>query len=235
MNYDYDISYVIFYLIAALVESCVFGAITLAINEKKGYEGGFWWGFFLGVIGIIVVACRESSYTVGYIPSNDSIYVAKKVAEAPIDKDAPVPDGGWRCICGRAHQPYESSCACGLSKRAALDGTAALTRDVLPAPPPPEPQDWTCTCGREHLSYETSCICGKTKHEVLTADIVLPEPDPTLIPEAPMEPDPIPEAQPEPVDDDQTIQALRKYKTLLDEGVITQEDFEAKKKQLLGL
>ena len=28
---------------------------------------------------------------------------------------------------------------------------------------------------------------------------------------------------------------LRKYKQLLDEGVITEEEFEAKKKQLLGL
>jgi len=28
---------------------------------------------------------------------------------------------------------------------------------------------------------------------------------------------------------------IRKYKELLDEGIITQEEFDAKKKQLLGL
>jgi hypothetical protein len=60
---------------------------------------------------------------------------------------------------------------------------------------------------------------------VLTANIILPEPEPELIAEA----------LPEPIDDDQSIQTLRKYKTLLDDGVITQEDYDTKKKQLLGL
>lgn len=228
MYYDYETGHFIIYLIVTLIEACIFGAITQGINEKKGYEGGFWWGFFLGVIGIIVVACRESYYTDGYIPSGDSVYIPQKVAESPIDMDAPVPDGGWRCICGRVHYPYESSCACGQSKRAVLDGTATPTCfDPLSklAPQPPSPQDWTCTCGREHPSYETSCICGKTKHEVLTANIVLPEPEPGTILEV----------LSEPTDDDQSIQTLRKYKTLLDDGVITQEDYDAKKKQLLGL
>ena len=228
MYSDYDISYFIISLIAYLVEACIFGAITKVINEKKGYEGGFWWGFFLGVIGIIVVACRDANYSVYDAPAGDGVYIPKKVGETPIDLDAPVPEGGWRCICGRAHQPYESSCACGQTKRAVLDGTATATRFVpfgKPEPQPVKPQDWTCTCGREHLSYETSCICGKTKHEVVTAGIVLPEP----------EPQPIPEPMPEPVDEDERVQMLRKYKALLDDGVISQEDFDAKKKQLLGL
>ena len=34
---------------------------------------------------------------------------------------------------------------------------------------------------------------------------------------------------------DQTIKQIREYKQLLDEGIITQEDFDAKKKQLLGI
>lgn len=37
------------------------------------------------------------------------------------------------------------------------------------------------------------------------------------------------EQQPSPVDE------IKKYKALLDEGIISQEDFDAKKKQLLGL
>jgi hypothetical protein len=32
-----------------------------------------------------------------------------------------------------------------------------------------------------------------------------------------------------------TTDELRKYKSLLDEGIITQDDFDAKKKQLMGL
>ena len=223
-----DNSYIIIDLIVGLIGACIFGAITKAINEQKGHEGGFWWGFFLGVTGIIIVALRQPYYTNGYITSGNSICIPKKVGEKPIDMDAPVPDGGWRCICGRAHAAYVSTCACGQARRAVLDGTATATRFVplsVPTPPPPQPQDWTCTCGRAHPSFETSCICGKTKHEVLTANIILPDPEPKLIEEA----------LPEPTSDDQNIQTLRKYKTLLDDGVITPEDYDAKKKQLLGL
>ena len=38
-----------------------------------------------------------------------------------------------------------------------------------------------------------------------------------------------------PKTDDSATEQLKKYKELLDMGVITQEDFDAKKKQLLGL
>lgn len=36
----------------------VCGLITYSMNKNKGYDGGFWWGFFLTIIGIIVVALR---------------------------------------------------------------------------------------------------------------------------------------------------------------------------------
>jgi hypothetical protein len=89
-----DDSYIIIELIVGLIGACIFGAITKGINEQKGYEGGFWWGFFLGVIGIIVVACRQPYYTIGYIPSGDCVMIPEKIAETPIDMDAPVPAGG---------------------------------------------------------------------------------------------------------------------------------------------
>ena len=219
------------YLIVTLIEACIFGAITKAINENKGYDGGFWWGFFLGVIGIIVVAVRQPYYTVGYIASRDSFYVAKKTAEKPIDMDAPVPEGGWRCMCGRVHEAYESSCSCGQSKRSVLSNTPTPIDSEPPKIPVTKPQDWTCTCGKEHPSYETSCICGKTKYEVLTANIVLPDPIPEPEPAAVPEPEPIPT----PTNEDECIEVLRKYKSLLDDGVITQEDYNAKKKQLLDM
>ena len=44
----------VFYLIVAII--C--GFITKSMNENKGYDGGFAWGFFLSIIGIIVVAVR---------------------------------------------------------------------------------------------------------------------------------------------------------------------------------
>ena len=46
------------YLVILLIVQVVFGIITKTINNNRGKEGGFLWGFFLGVIGIIVVAVR---------------------------------------------------------------------------------------------------------------------------------------------------------------------------------
>ena len=46
------------YLIGCLIGMCICGLVTKQINENRGKEGGFAWGFFLGVIGIIIVAVR---------------------------------------------------------------------------------------------------------------------------------------------------------------------------------
>lgn len=45
-------------IIAALIYGVVCGYVSKAINNNRGKEGGFWWVFFLGVLGIIVVAVR---------------------------------------------------------------------------------------------------------------------------------------------------------------------------------
>ena len=44
--------------IVAIILGVICGFITKSMNESKGYEGGFAWGFWLNVIGIIVVAVR---------------------------------------------------------------------------------------------------------------------------------------------------------------------------------
>ena len=43
---------------AYLIVSIICGFITKSMNENKGYDGGFLWGFLLSVIGIIVVAVK---------------------------------------------------------------------------------------------------------------------------------------------------------------------------------
>lgn len=68
---------------------------------------------------------------------------------------------------------------------------------------------WKCTCGRLNAAYVTSCTCGKTK---IQSEIEL-----------------------ESASADAQAEKLRNYKELLDSGIITQEDFDAKKKQILGL
>ena len=46
------------YLIGYLIGMCIFGLVTWGINYSRGRDGGFAWGFFLGVIGIVIVAVR---------------------------------------------------------------------------------------------------------------------------------------------------------------------------------
>ncbi len=47
------------YVIGWLISALIFGFIAKAIASGKGQEGGFWWGFFLGIIGLIVVAVKK--------------------------------------------------------------------------------------------------------------------------------------------------------------------------------
>lgn len=83
------------------------GIITSVINRKKGYDGGFWWGFFLGVIGIFIVMFRN------YKKDNDIMdreQVARENEKFLNEHD------GWECpCCNRLHGFFETECACGFS------------------------------------------------------------------------------------------------------------------------
>lgn len=48
---------IIFGLIIIIIWCCVWGIATQSIGNSKGIDGCFWWGFFLGLIGLIVVVC----------------------------------------------------------------------------------------------------------------------------------------------------------------------------------
>ena len=105
-------------IIVSVLIGCLWGAATFTINQNKGYyENGFWWGFWLGWIGLVIVLCKQdiNRYSYNYTPTT-------KESDTPSDKPhpaiaaQPVPDGGWRCECGRAHAAYVISCACGRSK-----------------------------------------------------------------------------------------------------------------------
>lgn len=113
------------YIIGFLISCIVFGFITRAINTGKGREGGFWWGFFLGVIGIIVVACRSSvnesqptysyqSSTPSYLSNynNNSANNASRQPAKPAEVKKPA---GWKCAkCGKENEMSSKFCAeCG--------------------------------------------------------------------------------------------------------------------------
>ncbi len=57
------------YVAIIIVLHIVLGIASRSINQSKGYEGGFAWGFWLGIIGIIVVACKANKNTQVYEPN----------------------------------------------------------------------------------------------------------------------------------------------------------------------
>ena len=67
------------YILVVLIWAVIWGCITKKINQDKGYEGGFAWGFWLGLIGLIVVLCKSDNRS-----SDDSKYSEepKKISDA---------------------------------------------------------------------------------------------------------------------------------------------------------
>ncbi len=145
-------------LICILVRGFIWGFATQTVIENKGYEENwFWWGFFFGIIALIV-ACSKPENTY-YVYSN-----------------------------------------------LGADSDKAQDQQLLSA------GGWKCSCGRVHAAYVSSCPCGKSKSEMQRNQ----------------------HNQAEAMDDLGKAAAIKAYKDLMDSGVITQEEFETKKQQLLG-
>jgi hypothetical protein len=88
------------YLIFIVICGSIFGYLTKRLNEKKGYEGGFWLGFILGVIGLIIVACKEE----------------KRINFA--EEQHLLATGGWKCYkCGTVNPIDKRVCRCGVAKQ----------------------------------------------------------------------------------------------------------------------
>lgn len=87
------------YIIGVIIVSCIFGFITKTMNENKGYEGGFAWGFWLNLIGVIVVACK---------PDNRQ-YSQREYQ--PMYPQAIQPEKTWRCSsCGAENSDKLNYC-----------------------------------------------------------------------------------------------------------------------------
>ena len=80
---------------------------------------------------------------------------------------------------------------------------------------------WRCDCGQVNYNYVSSCRCGRSKWEV----------EQRRFKEKMKAAKEAEERKPEKSNAEQ----IKEYKELLDIGAITQEEFDAKKKQLLGL
>ena len=101
----YDSYFLLFVsLLVSLFYPIICGLLTRHINKGKGYSGGFWWGFLLGIIGIIIVVIRS--------PQDDPIMDRREVEEE--NQRFFNEHDGWECpCCTRLHGPLENECVCG--------------------------------------------------------------------------------------------------------------------------
>ena len=83
----------------------------------------------------------------------------------------------------------------------------------------PETGGWICSCGRVNPSYTGTCACGKTKREIEEANLTQAK----RRAERQLEREEI-----------EKLNRVKAYKEFLDAGVITQEEYEAKRKEILG-
>lgn len=87
--------------------------------EQYGARGGLTFGGWLFVIAMTALVAML--FLLSY--QSKTISEQKKRSEFEADAYArktsgiePIPEGGWRCSCGRANAAYVSSCTCGLCK-----------------------------------------------------------------------------------------------------------------------
>lgn len=191
---------VLFSFLFGIGSSCMMGWATYAINNHKGYtNNGFWWGFWLGLIGLIVVCCKENiSERVYYTSAPSYNQLPPTTYSNPNYNPVPYNPQGY---------------APGYST------------------PNPGSNGWQCSCGRFHPPYESSCVCGQTKHTVAAARAEAKKKAELAAAEAEAQKQAAKAAETE----SDKIAILKQYKELMDNGVLTPEEFEAKKKQLLGL
>lgn len=171
--------------VVPLVVAVICGLIAKSIASNRGMSGGFWWGFFLLVIGIIVVAVRpaDAKSKEEYLSNTSHIYYCpncKKVFSGVSSK-------------------YNDKCE---------NCNNLLIETTIPC------ETWRSYTEYNKEEMKRAFANGQYHRNASATDRSVISTFPSSVSGA---------------------DEIKKYKDLMDNGVITQEEFEAKKKQLLGL
>lgn len=80
-----------------------------------------------------------------------------------------LPNGFWKCVCGRTNAAYVSSCTCGIDKRGIIlvreqsEKSWGASKSSVG-----RSSCWTCVCGRVNNAYVSSCVCGVNKRDAVS-------------------------------------------------------------------
>ena len=241
MSYKDAETYAKIFLVACVIATINSAVVVYNVLQKKKYASNFCrnavgstisWGIILGYSSIIfinfnialnialyivpvILACIWPAEQITYSgsASNNTNQIEKNVSNIN-------DNGNWICPkCGEINPKYVTTCNCGeakpCKKAIIVSGQSNAIDDSIPA------GGWKCAfCGTVHAKYTQMCGCGKSKNDTEK----LNQPQPVVSLEEKNKPDNI-EAD--------NIEKIKKYKELLDMGIITQDEFETKKKELL--
>lgn len=112
------------YLIIYCIQGSIWGWAVNKIIENKGYrENWFWWGFFFGLLALLVALTkpdlsRVSGESASHFEDTSSVvgknYVFKGFGE---ERKVDYTKGEWRCThCGTVNASYVGTCRCGWDK-----------------------------------------------------------------------------------------------------------------------
>lgn len=161
----------ILYLGIYCIQGCIWGWAVNKIIENKGYcENWFWWGFFFGIIALLVALTkpdlpRESRTNNSYFEDTSSIvgknYIFKGFGE---ERKADYSKGEWRCThCGMVNAGYVGTCSCGWDKSGNPPARSATKpqQDINVEQPQIQAILYCTSCGKQMASDSKFCkYCG---------------------------------------------------------------------------
>lgn len=129
-------------ILVYLIQGVIFGAVTNYLANSKGYDGGFAWGFWLGIIGVMVVGFRPTINQAAETQTYKPMY--------PNAVSKPKPE--WECGCGAMNPDSLSYC---LSCRAERNTNKPVPKVKCPR------------CGAMNKQTNTLCFaCNQPLEEI---------------------------------------------------------------------
>lgn len=116
----------VIYIVVYCIYASVWGFAVQKIVENKGYhENWFWWGFFFGILALLVALTKPDRSMQGRYYQSDSYLNDMEPVHGSyrefrgtgnMGRISDVPDG-WRCPrCDTVNAGYVGTCRCGCEK-----------------------------------------------------------------------------------------------------------------------